>query len=604
MDHYWQKTLQRRLSRRRVLAATGGLTASAAFLAACGSDSDDSGDGSGASGSTGLLASYEDTTSKAVKGGKWQGSQGRDSDHFDPLTGTQATLAHTVHAYNTLLSFKEGTVFNPPDGSVVGDLAASYEMSPDRTEVILKLRPGVKFDPRPPTNSRVVTVQDVQYSFNKWSSLSPNRGNVLNSVSPDLPVIGVTTPDASTIVVKLAHPDASILSMLAWSWFLNVAPVEADGQFDPRAEMRGTGPWMLTRHEPSVGWSYERNPNWRRANERPFLDGIEYALIPETAAIESQFNAGTLWSYNPPAESVLPMKRQKPDARLFSQTPTLGNRGYRAMGLSKKPDSPLQKDVRLRRAISMLIDRDGLNEVFGNITTFESNGVEVESVWHSHTPASWNTIWLDPKAGKLGDASKYFHHNPQEAANLLKAAGAYGSTIEYASWANMIASWGQQVEVVAQMLQGEGHFVLDRKVMDYSSEYQPKYNRSTLYDGIASFQVVSGLPDWNMTMWNVTAPGVRNAYINAWEDVPGLRDIMVKHRDEADPAKRISIAQDWQKLLANEMPYIPYSQPDGAATFSFAQPWFGNFGVYKSWGSTTEMADVSINYWHDKSKQA
>jgi peptide/nickel transport system substrate-binding protein len=275
VNGYWTK---RRLSRREALISTGAVAASAAFLAACGGSSD-TGSGSG----SGILARYDNTTSKATKGGKWQAYQGRDSDHFDPLIGTQATLAHTVHSYSTLLSFNEGTVFDPPDGAVVPDLAESYELSGDRTQVILKLRPGTKLDPRPPTSSRTVTVGDVKYSFDKWAALSPNRGNVLNSVSPDLPVEGITTPDASTIIVKLAHPDSSILSMLAWPWFLNVVPVEADGKFDPKAEMRGTGPWLLTRHEPSIGWSYERNPNWRRASDRPFLDGIEYALLPETA---------------------------------------------------------------------------------------------------------------------------------------------------------------------------------------------------------------------------------------------------------------------------------------------------------------------------------
>ena len=595
-SNYWDAVLQRRLNRRRLIHTTSAAAAGGALLAACGGSSSSDDEGSG------LLASYVDTTDKATRGGIWQGYQGRDSDHFDPLTGTQATLAHTVHAYSRLLSFKEGTVFDPPDGSVVPDAAASYEISPDGRRVTLKLRPNNKLDPRPPTNGRVITAEDVKFSFDRFAALSPNRGNILNSVSPDLPVESVTTPDSSTVVVNLAFPDSSILSMLAWAWFLNVVPVEASGQFDIKQDMRGSGPWMLTRYEPSVGWSYRRNPNWHRAAERPYLEGIDYALIPETAATEGQFSAGALWSYNAPAESVIPLKNQNPKALLYSQSPLLGNGGYRAMGLSKKPDSPLVRDVRIRRALSMLIDRDGLNEVFGNINAFEAAGIEVESAWHSHTPCSWNTIWLDPKEGKLGDTSKYFQYDPGEAANLLRASGNFGMRIEYASWANMITAWGQQVEVVSEMLQRDGHFVLDRKVGDYASWYQPTYNRSTLYDGLASFQVVSGLPDWNMTIWNTTAPGVRNAYINSWDDVPGLRDIMVRHRDERDPQRRVTIAHDWQKLMASEMPYIPYSQPSGTATFSFAWPWFGNYGVYKSWGSTTEQADVSIHYWHDKAK--
>src|SRR4029079_8285069 len=104
------------------------------------------------------------------------------------------------------------------------------------------LRPNNKLDPRAPTNGRTVTTEDVKFSFDRFASLSPNRGNVLNSVSKDLPVLGLTTPDASTIVVRLAFPDSAILSMLAWGWFLNILPVEAGGKFDSRAEMRRVGP--------------------------------------------------------------------------------------------------------------------------------------------------------------------------------------------------------------------------------------------------------------------------------------------------------------------------------------------------------------------------
>ena len=45
--------------------------------------------------------------------------------------------------------------------------------------------------------------------------------------------------------------------------------------------MRGSGAWMMTKYEPSVGWEYRRNPNWFRASERPFLDGVDYVVLPD-----------------------------------------------------------------------------------------------------------------------------------------------------------------------------------------------------------------------------------------------------------------------------------------------------------------------------------
>ena len=60
MNGYWNKVLDRRLTRRRAIMATSGTAAAAAgFLAACGGGDDDgssAGTGGSGSGSSGLLA--------------------------------------------------------------------------------------------------------------------------------------------------------------------------------------------------------------------------------------------------------------------------------------------------------------------------------------------------------------------------------------------------------------------------------------------------------------------------------------------------------------------------------------------------------------------
>jgi ABC-type transport system substrate-binding protein len=77
---------------------------------------------------------------------------------------------------------------------------------------------------------------------------------------------------------------------------------------------------------------------------------------------------------------------------------------------------------------------------------------------------------------------------------------------------------------------------------------------------------------------------------------------MIKRREEVDEKKRTSLAHDWQKLMAKYMPYIPYSMPGGAGTFSFAWPWFGNYGVHQTYGTFTQPSDMYVYYWYDKSK--
>ena len=67
-----------------------------------------------------------------------------------------------------------------------------------------------------------------------------------NEASPTAPVKSIEAVDKSTVKVNLAFPQAAILRMLAYFWYVPIMPREADGLFDPLKEMRGSGPWMQT----------------------------------------------------------------------------------------------------------------------------------------------------------------------------------------------------------------------------------------------------------------------------------------------------------------------------------------------------------------------
>jgi ABC-type transport system substrate-binding protein len=54
-----------------------------------------------------------------------------------------------------LLELKPG-VGGPASGEVIGDLAQSWEISGDGTQITVKLVGNAHFDPREPTNGRVV----------------------------------------------------------------------------------------------------------------------------------------------------------------------------------------------------------------------------------------------------------------------------------------------------------------------------------------------------------------------------------------------------------------------------------------------------------------
>ena len=401
MNGSWTATLTRRVSRRRALlsAATLGAGALAVSTLGCGGGGDDGG-------GHGLTTLPSETTKQAVRGGTMQAYIASEGLNFDAPTGTAQVTAHAILAYSRLVRVKLGTAENPPDGSVEPDAASSFEWSPDGMQLTFKLRQGMKFEARPPVNGRTVNSADVKYSWERFAAGNPSRGDWVTSANPEAPIERLEFPDASTVVVKMAFPLAAMLGRFRSSIY--VVPVEAEDKFDIKQEMRGSGPWVLTKYERSAGWEYKRNPNWFQAAERPYLDGINFALMSEPAVRVAQFRARRLWYFTPTeGDDVTTLKKDDPQMSLVGFNPRKsGGQGGYQITLSKLANSPLQQDVRLRHAISMLIDRDAWMDAFYNVSRNEQQGLPMEAAWNSGiscTPSSgWTpkrTSWATTPSG-------------------------------------------------------------------------------------------------------------------------------------------------------------------------------------------------------------
>src|SRR5436190_14413436 len=187
---YWNQVLDARTTRRRALAASGSAALAGAFLAACGGGG--SNEAKAGKDKSGLLSGPEDTTKKAVPGGVFQTSRTDDATTLDVLSNISSlSWTDMLQVYSHLA--KAGVRSNQPN-AFEPDVAQSWEIAPDGSQVTFKLRPNVKFDPRPPTSSRAMSSADVKWSFEKFGEVSPYRSEVFNSLSPAAPVTSVTTP--------------------------------------------------------------------------------------------------------------------------------------------------------------------------------------------------------------------------------------------------------------------------------------------------------------------------------------------------------------------------------------------------------------------------
>lgn len=602
---YWQETLSRRLSRRRALAVTGAGALGAAFLAACGGGNE----GGGGGDTSGLLAKREDTSRRAKPGGTLITTNPADPPHFDPHLLTLPAAAATSLIFNKLLSFRPG-IIEINDGSIEGDLAESWEFSADRLTLTMKIRADAGTPPnQAPVNGRKLDAQDVVYSWNRWAATGSNRTDLVNSVNPSAPVLSLTAADDRTIVIKLKEPVSSILagfaSPLQGQFF--IMPREAES-IDIRRTPIGAGTYYLSEYTPSARLVYTRNPASYFKEAYPAK--IETPIISEASQVVAQLIAGNIYTHytNVSPEVVLDIKRQAPDIALYQTN--IANFGVSVFYGFRASEKARFRDVRLRQAFSMSIDRDLFLDTLANVAKFKAEGLPVETAWNTAlNPSDYKGWWLDPKGKDFGENAKFYQHNIAEAKKLLAAAG-FPNGVEVDSQESAGTNYGLAYHPQLEALQGmaaEAGFRFNRTQHQIGT-WNPDYRDSRgFFEGIA----------WRLTP-RPAEPGDglyalynKNGSLNYGFDPDGkgltskdgpfhgdptLDDLTQKIRTEFDNNKRIQYAHEVQRYHGK----MQYFQHAFASTSSFNVAWpvLRNFSVFTglAWGYLWQR------YWIDETQ--
>jgi peptide/nickel transport system substrate-binding protein len=244
------------MSRRSVLAA-GGLGLGALFLAACGGAPSSSLAGSQASG-------------PPKKGGtlRVSVSDADTSDALDPGVVVTINAAMCLNnIFDRLIKIDDTTFQASPS------LATEWKPNADATEWTIKLREGVKWH-----DGSDFTSKDVAFTVRHW--LDPKSGSNISLVAaPYMDASGVSTPDASTVVLKLKKPNSIFLESVCISFGSGILK---DGTNFSAATVVGTGPFKLKSWKPGQGWSLVRNDDYW--NGAPYLDAIEATVTPDQGA--------------------------------------------------------------------------------------------------------------------------------------------------------------------------------------------------------------------------------------------------------------------------------------------------------------------------------
>jgi ABC-type transport system substrate-binding protein len=615
---YWSRTLEKRLTRRRALAATGMTAAAAAFLAACGGSDDDGGTPDSTQGDTsGLLAKVEDTSKNAKPGGVMKWVQGNEPLHFDGQAQGQVQLnIYNGLAYESLVRNKPGVGEPSSYNEVLPNLAQSWEFSPDKTTITFKLRQGVKWQNIPPVSGRTFDSSDVVESIKRYTAGTGNVAANMNAKNASAPILSVEAPDANTVVYKLKEPTSFIMQRLAnmiTGEVGGIYPKEAAAGFDPRKQPIGTGAYMLDKFTPSGSIIYKKHPEyWNKEAGR--LDSIEIPFISQYTTWLAQLKAGAI--YAAPGgnamvqpEDIIPTKRDVPALNMYSFarpnnnfTPGFTQRfGWKDINGKKTPFA----DVRVRQAISMALDRDAYIDAFNNVSKFEAEGLPMETFYYTsmgYVPG----VTLDPRDKSFGDNAKYFTRNLEEAKKLLSAAG-FANGFEYANhWPNTPAfgaNFPKQVAVIESFNQELG-LKVSSDPLDYNLGYLPNYvTKRGQHEGVLiALGAVTSPDPVDYFVWRYySKSGATSGAIfgdiasGTGEGDPKVDDFIDRAKLELDAKKQGAILADLQRYLAG-MCYTVGS-PGNATEFDLAWPAVRNHLTFQQ--DSRSITSYYYEWWLD-----
>src|SRR5947208_1658171 len=187
---------------------------------------------------------------------------------------TRIAVTPMVAVFNNLVLFDQHVAQNTFE-SIRPDLTESWSWDEDKTALTFRLRTGVKWHDGTP-----FTAKDVKCTWDTLTGKSSEKLRVNPRKSWYRNLAEVTVDRDDEVTFHLQRPQPSLLALLA-SGASPVYPCHV-----PSAQMRqypiGTGPFKFVEFKSNESIKVMRNPDYWKPG-RPYLDGIEYSIIPNVS---------------------------------------------------------------------------------------------------------------------------------------------------------------------------------------------------------------------------------------------------------------------------------------------------------------------------------
>jgi len=462
-----------------------------------------------------------------------------DPPHWDPhLTISYKTHIAYSFTHSRLLKHKAGPGVQPGTFAIEGDLAESWTQ-PNETTYIFKLRKGVRWQNKPPVNGRELTADDVVYSVERFKTVTGNaNAYMLSSLDK------VEAQDKHTVKFTLKEPYVWFLDMLANSHAVAIIAkecVEKFGDLKKYESAVGSGPWMLDSYRPNVGYTFVRNPSYFVTGQ-PYIDRIEVAVDEDNASRMAAFIAGKYdlgWEYQGVINRVdwVQIRDTLKQKRPRLQTAEYPNAVM--THISMRTDKAPFSDVRVRRAMSLAIHRQGIIDA-----VYEGVGA-----FNPPVPAALKE-WSVPM-NQLGEGARWYKYDLSQARKLMAEAGypkGFPATVDFTTYGSTVLI--DMAQLVLKHLKDIG---IDAKLNQ--KEYGA-YISTSFYGKFDSmtFGPQTGFQEPDNFLYGQYYPGeLKNqSHIND----PVVADMLIRQRRTQDVAKRREVIYDIQRHLANQQYYV------------------------------------------------
>ncbi len=421
--------------------------------------------------------------------------------------------------------------------------AESWTTSPDGLTWTFRLRDDLKW-----SNGEPLVADDFVQSWrrildpafaadNAWYLFALKNAEAFNSKKlNESDRLGFTAPDARTLVLTLERPTpylAALVSMPAW-FPVNPRALAKFGGMEQRGtawtrpgNLVGNGAFTLAEWRPNARIIVQKNPHHREAATTQ-LEKIVFYPIENPDVEERDFRAGQLHvTFNLPVTKIAAWRKSDPAKLRIDPTSQINF-------LRFNTERPPLNDARIRRALSLAIDRDAL----------------ARSVLQgSREPA----VALTPPGTGGYTARAAIRTDAKEARRLLAAAGFPGG-----QGLPAIDIQCRNDEIMPRL--AEALQAMWRKELGLHttiSQLEQKtwiQNMQSLNYGISTAAWTADFPDPVTFLGMFTANSAYNW--TGWKH-PDYERLLDTANKTSNPQQRYEILQSAEELLLTESPIAP-----------------------------------------------